>query len=116
MLLVVTSVVLEVAALGLNVYGYYLFSECTNWVNIVTSVLLVIMPAVQCLHFNRQNSLLTTACVSLYVSYLSLISQFSEEKCGMLDVKSMGADIGTSTILFFISMYGSVMGGGTFKK
>lgn len=66
----------------LNVLGYVYFSkadDCGNslWVNIISSIILVLLPLVQMLNFNKQNSLLTTALVSLYVAYLGFICQFS---------------------------------------
>lgn len=66
-------------ALAMNIYGYIKFHSCTVWVNIVTSILLILMPLVQLLHWNKQNSLLTTSVICLYVSYLGLISQYSKE-------------------------------------
>jgi hypothetical protein len=47
----------------------------------------------------------------LYLSYLSLISQYSKQECNALDTGAMAADLSTSTFLFFLTMYGSVMGG-----
>ena len=81
--LVVLSVIGEGVAVSMNVLGYVYFSKSdegcssTLWVNVVTSILLVLLPIIQFLHFNPQNSLLTTALVSVFVSYLSFISQFS---------------------------------------
>jgi hypothetical protein len=53
--------------------------NCGNslWVNVVTTIILVLLPLVQFLNFNKQNSLLTTAMVGMYVSYLAFICQFS---------------------------------------
>lgn len=100
----------EASAVALNVYGYLLFQDCSLHINIVTSVLLVILPCVQLLHFNPQNSLLATALVSLYVSYLSLIGQYSSEECHMLDFEITCIDIVASVCLFFITMGGSIVG------
>jgi hypothetical protein len=44
---------------------------------VVTSVILLVLPALQFFNFNPQNSLLTTALVSIYVGYLALVCQFS---------------------------------------
>jgi hypothetical protein len=98
-------------ALAGNVYGYIKFKDCTLWVNIVTSILLVLIPGIQFLHFNVQNSLLTTSVVCMYVSYLGLISQYSREECSALNTGAMWGDVLTSAFLFFLTMYGSVMGG-----
>lgn len=81
-LLIILTLICEGVAVGLNIYGYTLFSaddSCGNtlWVNIVTSILLIVLPVFQCFNFNKQNSLLTTSLVSLYISYLALICQFS---------------------------------------
>jgi len=43
----------------------------------VTSIILAILPILQLFHFNKQNSLLTTSLVSLYISYLAYICQYS---------------------------------------
>lgn len=94
-----------------NIYGYAKFYECSLWVNIGTTVLLLGLPLFQLLDLNPQNSLLTTAAVCLYVSYLGLISQFSKESCNSLNTGSMVGDMATSTFLFFLSMYGTIMGG-----
>jgi hypothetical protein len=81
--LIVLSVIVEVGAIAVNVWGYIMFSNkeqgCTGtlWINIVTSVILFILPVLQFFNFNVQNSLLTTALVSLYVAYLSFVAQFS---------------------------------------
>lgn len=39
-------------ALACNIYGYVRFNDCTLWVNIVTSILLLLLPGIQFLHFN----------------------------------------------------------------
>ena len=81
-LLIFLTILIEGIAIGLNVLGYAFFSTedvCGSslWVNIINTILLIGLPVVQCLNFNKQNSLLTTALVSMYVSYLSFISQYS---------------------------------------
>lgn len=78
-LLIAFTIIMYGGALACNIYGYIKFNGCTLWVNIVTSVLLLLLPGIQFLHFNQQNSLLTTSAVCLYVSYLGLISQYSKE-------------------------------------
>jgi len=80
--LVFLSIFFEAVAAGLNILGYINFAatdSCGNslWVNIITSVILVILPLLQLLNFNKQNSLLTTGLVSTYIAYLALVSQFS---------------------------------------
>lgn len=81
MYLVIGTFVAEAIAVALNVYGYMQFSEdvceSTLWVNIITSIILLFLPVFQFLHFNKQNSLLTTSLISIYISYLSLIAQYS---------------------------------------
>lgn len=69
------------------------------------------MPLIQLLHWNKQNSLLTTSVICLYISYLGLISQYSKEECQALSLGAMLGDLITSAFLFFLTMYGSVMGG-----
>ena len=76
------SVFFEGVAIALNILGYVYFSQpdyCGDslWVNIVTTIILVILQSLQFFNFNKQNSLLTTALVGMYVSYLCFISQFS---------------------------------------
>lgn len=82
--LIFFTILFEAAAVFLNVYGYVKFSstddgQCTSltWVNVITSVILVALPLFQICQFNPQNSLLTASLVSLYISYLSFIAQFS---------------------------------------
>lgn len=81
--LIILSLIAETGAISCNILGYIYFhgstTSCSSslWANIITSILLIIMPVIQLFHFNPQNSLLTTALVSLYVSYLAFISQFS---------------------------------------
>ena len=81
-LLIVLSTIIYVTAIGLNVAGYARFAssdECgsTLWINVVTSLIIVVLPLLQFCNFNKQNSLLTTALVCVYISYLSFISQYS---------------------------------------
>lgn len=75
--------------------------------------MLIIMPAIQLLQFNLQNSLLTTSLVSVFVSYLTFIAQFSfgDAVCIRANVQSLAADIVCSTFFFVLTMYGSIMGG-----
>ena len=84
------------------------------WVNIVNSAMLVALPIIQIFNFNKQNSLLTSAMVGMYVSYLAFICQYSYggEICvGRMTMGSLTADIITSTVFFILTMYGSIMGG-----
>jgi hypothetical protein len=64
-------------ALAVNIYGYIAFSKCTVWVNIVTSILILLLPGIQLIGWNPQGSLLTSSVISLYISYLGLIAQYS---------------------------------------
>lgn len=127
--LIVLSFLGEAAALGLNILGY-VFSfhnpgdnmdpypaECPNtlWVNIITSLLLIAMPAIQLFRCNDQNSLLTTSLISVFVSYLAFICQFSYpyggKECMKMDYGALVADVIVSTFFFIVTMYGSIMGG-----
>jgi hypothetical protein len=109
-LLIILTIAAEASAISLNVVGYVMFGECSLHLNIITSVLLVLMPIVQLFNFNPQNSLLTTALVSVYVSFLSLIGQYSSEECHLLDFQITCIDIGVSVVLFFVTMGGSIVG------
>ena len=103
----------------LNVLGYIFFGgedACGSslWVNIVNTAILVALPIVQFFNFNKQNSLVTTALVGMYVSYLALFSQFSYggDYCtARMTIGSLAVDITVSTIFFILTMYGSIMGG-----
>ena len=92
-------------------------SDCidTLWVNIITSFILVALPVIQFFNCNPQNSLLTTALISMYISYLSMISQFSydngDKSCNRMGFGPLVADVIVSTFFFVVTMYGSVMGG-----
>lgn len=116
--LIMLSILAFVLAIGLNILGYVYFQrtpECqsTLWVNILTSIILIILPVIQFLHLNPQNSLLTTSLVSLYVSYLLFIGQFSfgDEVCVRAGVGSLAADFVCSSFVFGLCMYGSIVGG-----
>lgn len=122
--LIALSILVEALAVTLNVLGYAFFSDSpdgcsgTLWVNIITTILLIILPAVQFLHFNPQNSLLTTALVSLFISYLCFIAQYSyngnptnPKQCNRMETAPLIADIVCSTFFFILTMYGSIMGG-----
>lgn len=85
-MLIFLSIIFEAGAVVMNILGYiysisiFVTAEgcgSTLWINIITSLILIILPGIQFLNLNVQNSLLTTAMVSLYVSYLSFIAQFS---------------------------------------
>ena len=80
--LIFLSVVFEAVAITFNVLGYIYFGSedvcgSTLWVNIVNSIVIVLLPCTQFFNFNKQNSLLTTSLVSVYVSYLAFFAQFS---------------------------------------
>ena len=120
--LVVLSLVAETAAVGMNVLGYIYFRKAeegcmsTLWVNVITSVILVVLPIIQLLHLNPQNSLLTTALTGCFISYLSFICQFSYDggdalQCNRMEASNFVADIVCSTFFFILTMYGSIMGG-----
>jgi hypothetical protein len=112
------SLIFEIIAVGLNVLGYIYFRSNwygnTLWVNIITTIMLIILPIIQLLRYNVQNSLLTTALVSMFISYLSFIAQFSYSSTidGVrMGVGSLVSDIVCSTFFFVLTMYGSIMGG-----
>ena len=72
------------------------------------------LPVVQFFNFNKQNSLLTTALVGMYVSYLAFSAQFSfgGATCTQrMTIASLVSDIIVSTLFFVLTMYGSIMGG-----
>jgi hypothetical protein len=75
--------------------------------------MLIILPCVQLLHFNSQNSLVTTALVSLFIVYLNFIAQYSYSANSLprMSNGSLAADIVCSTFFFVLTMYGSIMGG-----
>ncbi len=79
--------------------------------------MLIILPIIQFMHFNPQGSLLTTTLVSMFLSYLSFIAQFSYggsvvgQVCVNMTIGSLIADIICSTFFFVLTMYGSIMGG-----
>jgi hypothetical protein len=92
--LIFLSFVFELVAITFNVLGYIYFASedvCgdTLWVNIVNSIVIILLPCTQFLNFNKQNSLLTTSLVSVYVSYLSFFAQFSfgNNECILLSIK-----------------------------
>lgn len=119
--LIILSIILEAAAIAVNIWGYIVFSNqeqgCTGtvWVNITTSVILLLLPLLQFFNFNTQNSLLTTALVSLYVAYLSFVAQFSypdpSAQCQRMSIESLIGDVAVSTFFFILTMYGSIQGG-----
>ena len=68
----------------------------------------------QIFNFNPQNSLLTTSLVSMYISYLSFIAQYSHpqnDSCKKITIQSLIADVVVSTFFFMLTMYGSIKGG-----
>lgn len=76
-LLITFSIIFYAGALAVNIYGYVAFASCTVWVNIITSILILLLPGIQLAGWNKQGSLLTSSVVCLYLSYLSLIAQYS---------------------------------------
>jgi hypothetical protein len=74
-----------------------------------------LLPVLQFFNFNTQNSLLTTALVSLYVAYLSFVAQFSypdpSAQCQRMSIESLIGDVAVSTFFFIFTMYGSIQGG-----
>jgi Ca2+/Na+ antiporter len=75
-------------AVFINIYGYFLFvnfrasdacqaSSATLWVNIVTTIIILSFCIPLYLNYNKNNNMLTMSLLSLYIAYLSVISQFS---------------------------------------
>lgn len=83
------------------------------WLSVVTSIALVVLPLVQLLGFNPQNSLLTTALVSLTVSYISYTAQeYFKTGCTIrLNPLGYAAEVSISLVLFTLTTYGTLMGG-----
>lgn len=76
----------------------------------------MVLPILQLCNFNKQNSLLTTALICLFISYLSFISQYSycnnsNAAVTRVSVSSIVADVAISSFFFLLTMYGSIMGG-----
>lgn len=110
-LLIFFTVLNYCAALGLHIWAYIKFKNCTLWVNIVTTILTLIIPGIQLLGFNPQNSLLTSSAVTLYMIYLSFMGQLSYPSCSALDSGAMAADLTSSVFFFILTTYGSILGG-----
>ena len=110
-LLIFFTVINYLCALGLLIWGYIKFKDCSLWANIVTTILIVIIPGIQLLGFNPQNSLLTSSAVTLYIVYSSFVAQLSYPNCNALDNGSMAADLTTSVFFFILATYGSLLGG-----
>jgi hypothetical protein len=84
------------------------------WVNIINTIIIILLPAIQFLNFNSQNSLFTTGLVCMYVSYLAFISQYSyvgANSCSRMTVEALIADVLVSTFFFILTLYGSIQGG-----
>lgn len=116
--MIILSVLGFILAFGLNIYGYIVFNGdwwgSTLWVNIITTIMLVFLPGIQFLHWNPQNSLLTTSLVCVFICYLSFISQYSYSNSDTGTRMNYGAlviDVVCSTLFFVMTMYGSIMGG-----
>ena len=116
-LLVGLTVIAEASAFLLVVLAFVNFGHdlcgSTSWLSIITLVSILILPLIQLLHFNPQNSLFTTALVSLLLSYYSFSAQeyFLTGCLVRLTPSGFAIDILISLLLFSISMYGTVMGG-----
>lgn len=110
-LLIFCTVINYCAALGLHIWAYVKFKNCSLWANIVTTILIVVIPGIQLLRFNPQNSLLTSSAVTLYIVYLTFVAQLSFPACQALDTGAMAADLTTSLFFFILATYGSVLGG-----
>jgi hypothetical protein len=111
------TIIFEALAIFLNLLAYINFSgdACgsTLWLSIITSCIFIILPIIQLLDLNSQNSLLTTALVSLLISYLSYSAQLSfGQGCkARLTASSFGVDVAVCLCLFIMTTYGSIMGG-----
>ena len=110
-LLIFFTIINYGAALALHIWAYIKFKNCSLWANIVTTILTVIIPVIQLLGFNPQNSLLTSSAVTLYIIYLTFVAQLSYPSCNALDGGAMAADLTTSLFFFILATYGSLLGG-----
>lgn len=106
----------------INVLAYTNFSSdscgSTTWLSVVTSILIVVLPLVQLLGFNPQNSLLTTALVSLTISYISYTAQEYFKTGCVIRLTPLGyaIEVSISLILFALTTYGTLMGGFSGKE
>lgn len=75
--------------------------------------MIVVLPLVQLLGFNPQNSLLTTALVTLTIAYLTFAAQeyFKDGCLVRLTPLGYGLEVSISLILFALTTYGTLMGG-----
>lgn len=111
------TIIFEAAAIFLNLLAYIHFSvdACgsTLWLSIATSCIFVILPIVQLLNLNSQNSLFTTSLVSLFIAYMSYSAQlsFGQGCTSRLNMISYGTDVVVCFSLFIMTTYGSIMGG-----
>jgi len=111
------TIIAEAVAIFLNILAYIKFAgdQCglTTWVSIVTSIIIVLLPAVQLLGFNPQNSLLTTSLVSLLIAYLSFAGlEYFGDGCQVrLTPIGYWIEVVVSLILFALTTYGTIMGG-----
>ena len=115
--LIGSTIIAEAAAFLLMVIALISFGQdtcgSTSWLSIITLVIILLLPLIQLLNFNPQNSLFTTALVSLLLSYYSFSAQeyFLTGCLVRLTPAGFATDIFVSLLLFAISMYGTVMGG-----
>lgn len=80
--------------------------------------MLVLLPVIQLLGFNVQNSLLTTALVSLIISYTAFTAQeYFKTGCEVrLSALGYATEVSISLILFALTTYGTLMGGFSDKE
>lgn len=74
------AILLYAATIILSIFNFVWFDEggTINWVfNIINVILYVSITAIQVMGFNPSGNLITTGCVSLYITYLNFSSQLS---------------------------------------
>ena len=78
-LLIITTAVLYFLAIAINIASYWLGSDdsCSSYPAAITTLCLLAMLGCQLLNYNKQQSLLTTAALSLLTSYWLFASIFA---------------------------------------
>lgn len=125
-MLIALSLFNYIIAIGVNVYGYILSTSdslqaCPNYPNVISSIMIVGLFAIQLLHFNKQNSLLATSTLTVFNSYWLLSAIFSNKTCNNeLVFSEDGTTIGKndflkvnipiSCLFVLISSFGSIHG------
>lgn len=95
-LLIIFTAIMFVLAFGMNIYGYILVSDerhhmnsvglssnCPNYPNILGTIFMCLCIGIQLLNFNKQNSLLTTSFMSIYISFWCFSAIYSSSQCNL---------------------------------